>query len=172
MPPTAIDLEPYRAAIEQRLLIDHQSHSEVVAWLEKEGVTIAPRTLRRRCNEWGVTRRALTSDVAATAQVEQQYFSTHASDEAIAATLNAQGLHLSAIQVRRARTTRPGFLLHATVNESQSNLAARLRTFLLFLILLSVMPTSSVNEPTSARQTGRPRQASKAPSQPSIFPSE
>jgi hypothetical protein len=74
MPRTAIDLEPYRAAIEQRLLIDHQSPGEVLAWLEKEGVTIAPKTLKRRCKEWGATRRALTSDIAATAQVEQQYF--------------------------------------------------------------------------------------------------
>ena len=37
MPRTTIDLEPYRAAIEQRLLIDHQSHAEVLAWLEKGG---------------------------------------------------------------------------------------------------------------------------------------
>src|ERR1700731_4011317 len=98
MPRATIDLEPYRAAIKQRLLIDHQSHREVLAWLEKEGVTITSKTLKRRCKEWGVTRRGLTSDATVIAQVEEQYFSTHASDEAIAATLNAQGLHLSAIQ--------------------------------------------------------------------------
>jgi hypothetical protein len=103
MPRATIDLEPHRAAIEQRLLIDHQSHGEVLAWLEKEGVTVAPKTLKRRCKEWGVTRQALTSDVAVIPQVEQQYLSTHASNEAIAATLNAQGLHLSAIQVQSLR---------------------------------------------------------------------
>jgi len=103
MSPATIDLEPYRAAIEQRLLIDHQSHAEVLTWLEEEGITVAPRTLKRRCKEWGVTRRALTSNDTAIAEVEQQYFSTHGSDEAIATTLNAQGLHLSAIQVRSLR---------------------------------------------------------------------
>jgi hypothetical protein len=70
MSPAAVDLEPYRAAIEQRLLIDHQSHAEVLTWLEEEGVTVAPRTLKRRCKEWGVTRRALTSNDTAIAQVE------------------------------------------------------------------------------------------------------
>jgi hypothetical protein len=35
MPRIPIDLESHRAAIEQRLLIDHQSHDEVLSWLEK-----------------------------------------------------------------------------------------------------------------------------------------
>lgn len=89
MPRATIDLEPYRPAIKQRLLIDHQSHREVLAWLENEGVTITSKTLKRRCKEWGVTRRGLTSDTAVIGQVEQQFFSTHVGDETIAATLNA-----------------------------------------------------------------------------------
>jgi hypothetical protein len=35
MPRITVDLEPYRAVIEQRLLIDHQSHDEALSWLEK-----------------------------------------------------------------------------------------------------------------------------------------
>jgi hypothetical protein len=51
MPRITIDLEPYRAAVGQRLLVDRQSRGEVLAWLEKDGVTIAPKTLKRRCKE-------------------------------------------------------------------------------------------------------------------------
>jgi hypothetical protein len=71
-----------------------------------------------------------------------------------------------------SQTTRLGFLLRVLLNQSLSNLAAQLRIFRLFLALLSPMPTSSVNEPISARQTGRPRRASEPLFQPFIFPSE
>src|SRR2546421_7463536 len=49
----------YREEIEQRLLQSHQTHAEVLAWLKTKGVTIAPKTLKRRCKDWGATRRAL-----------------------------------------------------------------------------------------------------------------
>jgi hypothetical protein len=103
MPPATIDLEPYRDEIERRLLQNHQGHTEVLAWLETEGVTIAPRTLKRRCKDWGATRRALTSNTAVIALVEELYFSTHKDDEAIASALHIQGLHTSARQVREIR---------------------------------------------------------------------
>jgi hypothetical protein len=105
MPRPAVDLEPYRDEIERRLLQNHQGHAEVLAWLETEGVTIALNTLRRRCKDWGTTRRALTSDAAVIAQVEELYFSTHKDDEAIASALHIQGLHTSARQVREIRMT-------------------------------------------------------------------
>jgi hypothetical protein len=70
-----------------------------------------------------------------------------------------------------SRTTRLSFLLRVLINQSQSNLAALLRIFRLFLASLSAMPTSNVNELISARQTGRPRLASELLFQPSIFPS-
>ena len=100
MSPPTIDLEPYRDEIERRLLQNHQGHAEVLAWLETEGVTIAPRTLKRRCKDWGATRRAFTSDAAIITQIKELYFSTHKDDEAIASALYIQGLHISAKQVR------------------------------------------------------------------------
>src|SRR2546423_10144354 len=69
MPRPTIDLEPYRDEIERRLLQSHHTHAEVLAWLETEGVTIALKTLKRRCRDWGATDRALTSDVAVTSRL-------------------------------------------------------------------------------------------------------
>jgi hypothetical protein len=105
MAPPTINLDLYRDEIEQRLLQSRQTHAEVLAWLETQGVTIAPRTLKRRCKEWGATRRATVSDAAVIAQVEEQYFSTHKDDEAIASALETQGLYISARQVRDIRMT-------------------------------------------------------------------
>ena len=48
--------------------------------------------MKRRCQDWGATDRALTSDVAVTAQVKELYFSSHKDDEAIASALHTQGL--------------------------------------------------------------------------------
>jgi hypothetical protein len=103
MPRAIIDLESYRGEIKRRLLQAHQSHPEILIWLKEQGVTITAKTLQRRCKEWGYTRRALTADPTAIAQVEQQYFSTHNNDEAIADALNNQGLHISARQVHEIR---------------------------------------------------------------------
>jgi hypothetical protein len=101
MPRNPINLDPYRKEIEHRLLINHQSKAEIRAWLKGKGITIASRTLKRRCQKWGVTRHGLTSNSTAIAHVKLQYL--HASDRDIATTLNSQGLHLSAIQVRSVR---------------------------------------------------------------------
>jgi hypothetical protein len=101
MPRNPINLDPYRKEIEHRLLVNHQSQAEICAWLERKGITLASRTLKRRCLKWGVTRYGLTSDPTAIARIKLQY--PHASDGDIAATLSSQGLHLSAFQVRSVR---------------------------------------------------------------------
>ena len=62
MPRPTIDLEPYRDEIERRILQDHYTHAEVLAWLKTQGINIVAKTLVRRCRDWGATRRALTSD--------------------------------------------------------------------------------------------------------------
>ena len=103
MPRPTINLDVYREEIEQRLLQRHQTHAEVIAWLKSKGISIAPKTLKRRCKDWGATRRVTASDAVVVAQVEEQYFSTHKDDDAIASALENQGLHISARQVCEIR---------------------------------------------------------------------
>jgi len=48
--PSSIDLEPFRAEIERRLLSSDQSMSQIVKWLADDySVEITQRTLERRC---------------------------------------------------------------------------------------------------------------------------
>lgn len=53
MPRPAIDLEKYRAEIEVRIYA-RESHTEVLQWLESQGVVVAITTLRRRLHAWGI----------------------------------------------------------------------------------------------------------------------
>jgi hypothetical protein len=102
---SAITLDLYRDEIERRLLQSHQTHAEILAWLKAKGVTLAPKTRKRRCKNWGATRRALASEAVVVAHVREQYSSTHKDDEAITRALNAQGLYISTRQVREVRMT-------------------------------------------------------------------
>ena len=59
--------EQLRLEIERRILTDKQTHHDVLQWLAEQGLQgyiCQIRTLRRRCQEWGISRRGVTEDLS------------------------------------------------------------------------------------------------------------
>jgi Clr5 domain len=53
----SIDLQRFRDELEQLYLTHGYTHQQLADWLANQGLAIAPRTLKRRLKDWGLTRR-------------------------------------------------------------------------------------------------------------------
>jgi hypothetical protein len=53
-----------RAEIERQILVEKQTHREVLNWLARHGHICEEKTLRRRCKEWGIIRQGVDDDPA------------------------------------------------------------------------------------------------------------
>jgi hypothetical protein len=103
MPRTAVDLSKFRTQIERRLLIHHHTQKDVLNWLKTVGVSVTIDQLKARCKEWGFSRRGATTDPAVLEQVHDRFHTTTEDDSTIATKLGAQGLSISARQVKELR---------------------------------------------------------------------
>jgi len=103
MPPSALDLSDYREQIEKRILIDHHTQQQVVNWLNIQGVPVTARILTARCKSWGLSHRGAETDPAMMEQVYDRFHKTMEDDSTIATKLGAQGLLITARQVKRLR---------------------------------------------------------------------
>ena len=99
MPPS-IDLQPFRDEIEQ-LFAEGYTHKQLAHWLADRGLVVAPRTIKRRLKDWGLTRQGATENALDT--ISNLFHTTTDNDEAIARTLTTQGTIVSARQVQQAR---------------------------------------------------------------------
>jgi hypothetical protein len=68
-------------------------------------MAIHRKILQRCISQWGISRRGLSIDPAVVAQVQHIFHHTTKDDAAISRELEAQGLHLTALQVKRLRLT-------------------------------------------------------------------
>ena len=99
-----IDLSSYQDEIRSRIMVEKQTQEEVHTWLvQGEGVQISKRLLRRRCHEWGITRRGAALDLAVLETISTLHHTTTMNDEGIAAELELQGFSVSSNQVKEAR---------------------------------------------------------------------
>jgi len=96
-----VDLDHLRPEIEERIIRRKESQKELLRWLASKSIVVQRKTLQRRINQWGLPRRGLSIEPKAIEQVEYLFHYTTKDDAAIAADLNAQGLHLTALQVLR-----------------------------------------------------------------------
>jgi hypothetical protein len=92
-----------RAEIERRIMIEKQSHKDVLHWLAGEGYICQPLTLRRRCKEWGITRRGLSAEPAVVSHINTQFHTTFDDDKTIASQLNTLGYPTTASTVKDIR---------------------------------------------------------------------
>jgi hypothetical protein len=77
-----------RPEIERRILVDKQSHSEVLQWLAGEGYACVPLTLKRKLKEWGISRRGLAAKPFVVGYIDGQFHTTLDDDKTIATQLN------------------------------------------------------------------------------------
>ena len=94
----SIDLQPFRAELEELYLTDGYTHQQLVYWLADRGLVVAPRTLKKRFKDWGITRRA-TITPGALETISHLFHTITDDDDAITRTLTAQGTAVSTRQV-------------------------------------------------------------------------
>src|SRR3954453_11693082 len=100
---TAID--ELKDEIGRRVLEEHDTHDQLLSWLEGQGVSIKKSTLIRRCKEWGFTRRAqqpVTPQLVE--RIEELFRTTFLTDLEIAThLLKEDSLFTSPNQVKEIR---------------------------------------------------------------------
>jgi hypothetical protein len=104
MPPS-IDLQLFRDELQDLYLINGYTHQQLIHWLADQGLVVAPRTLKKRFKDWGITRRQAALTAAALETISHLFHTTTDDDDAIARTFTAQGTSVSARQVQQARLT-------------------------------------------------------------------
>jgi Clr5 domain len=102
MPPS-IDLQRFRDELEQLYLTEGYTHQQLAHWLADRGLVVAPRTLKRRLKNWGLTRRKAAGTPTALETISDLFHTTTADDDTIAHTLAVQGTAISTRQVKEAR---------------------------------------------------------------------
>jgi hypothetical protein len=107
LPPTmvrkpAIPLE-LRPEIERRILVERQTHTDVLHWLAGQGYICEKKTLMRRCQEWGITQRGVADDPAVVDYINRQFHTTLDNNKRIASQLVSSGYLITAKTVKRIR---------------------------------------------------------------------
>jgi hypothetical protein len=80
-----------RSEIERRILLERQTHREVLHWLAGQGYICEEKTLRRRCKEWGITRQGVGDDPAVFEYINRQFHITLNDNKTIAGQLAGLG---------------------------------------------------------------------------------
>jgi hypothetical protein len=117
MPHPSSILEQLRPEIERRIVVDRQPHSEVLQWLAGEGYACIPLTLKRRCKEWGISRRRVSAEPFVVSYIDGQFHTTLDDDVMIASQLKSRGYPITASTVQRIRLTNSW--RHRQVTEEQ-----------------------------------------------------
>jgi hypothetical protein len=92
-----------RPEIERRILVEKQTHRDVLHWLAGQGYICEEKTLRRRCKEWGITRQGVGDDPAVVEYINKQFHTTLNDDETIASQLTGLGYLIIATRVKVVR---------------------------------------------------------------------
>jgi hypothetical protein len=61
--------EHLRPEIERRILVEKQPQRDILQWLANQGYVCQAMTLKRRCKQWGITRRGLGVDPAVVSHI-------------------------------------------------------------------------------------------------------
>jgi hypothetical protein len=94
-----------RPEIERRILVDKQSHVEVLQWLAGEGYVCVPFTLKRKLKQWGISRQGLAAEPFVVGYINNQFHTTLDNDNTIATQLNTRGYPITASGVKEIRLT-------------------------------------------------------------------
>jgi hypothetical protein len=92
-----------RPEIERRILQERQTHRDVLHLLAGEGYICQKRSLIRRCNEWGISRRGAGDDPVVLEYIDNQFHITLDNDEKIAGQLATLGHSVIASRVKDLR---------------------------------------------------------------------
>lgn len=103
MPKAQAIPEQLRPEIERRILVEKQMLTDVPHWLAGRGYICQEKTLRRRYQEWGISRRGLGNDPVMVEYINKQFHTTLNDDETIASHLSASGYSVTASTVARVR---------------------------------------------------------------------
>ena len=106
MPPTKIDLEPYRDDLTKFIKELHWDHVKTRQWLERShGIIVSSATLQRRLTSMGIARRGDSSadNHNLIDAISHQFHTSLRDDEAIAKSLNTQGFFTTRHQVKVIR---------------------------------------------------------------------
>jgi hypothetical protein len=88
-----------RAEIERRILVEKQTHRDILHWLARQGHICEASTLKRRCKEWGITRQGVGDDPAVVEYINKQFHTTLNDDKTIAGQLASLGYSITAKRV-------------------------------------------------------------------------
>jgi len=88
---TAGNPRPPGNEIKRRIMVENQTHKDVLHWLATQGYTCKLPTLERWRKQWGFTRRGLSTEPAVVAYIDARFHSTFDNDETIAEQLNILG---------------------------------------------------------------------------------
>jgi hypothetical protein len=80
-----------RAEIEHRILVEKQTHRDILHWLAGQGHICEASTLKRRCKEWGITRQGVGDDPIMVEYINKQFHITLNDDKTIAGQLAGFG---------------------------------------------------------------------------------
>ena len=95
--------EHVRPEIERRIMVEKQSQQDILYWLADQGYTYKASTLKRRCKQWGISRRGLSTDPAVLDYINSQFHTTLDDDATIARGLNERGFPVTASTVKDMR---------------------------------------------------------------------
>ncbi len=89
----------------ERRIANKETQAQIRGWLASQGVQISKNTLSTRVVAWEASRstRTAASEPALLAAIEQEFFTTHHDDQAIADAITTQGLPTTRNQVEEVR---------------------------------------------------------------------
>ena len=102
-----IDLEPYRAEIEELYLTNHNTIDYVISQLQaRHNIQPKATTLKDRLRKWGIRQRkpALTSDEALHARIKVLFFQAGLDEKDLHRVLQADGHNISLSTLKRLRS--------------------------------------------------------------------
>jgi hypothetical protein len=92
-----------RLEIERRILVEKQTHRDVLNWLARKGYICEEKTLRRRCKKWGITRQGVDDDPTMVDYINRQFHTTLNDDETIASHLIGLDYSITVTRVKVVR---------------------------------------------------------------------